>query len=100
MFGIGGSGISIDIALDRKEALFLPGESIRARITLATKRAAKVRVALAGLVCLERYEVTERKSDVNDLKYRYVDTWQSHDRWVDQKVLFTAGQLPGNLSQT
>ena len=64
VFGwFGGKGIDISIGLDRQDAVYAVGDTVRTMITLAAERGGKVREVRAGLVRQHRFQVVSQERD-------------------------------------
>jgi Arrestin (or S-antigen), N-terminal domain/SpoOM protein len=98
VFGwFGGKGIDISIGLDRQDAVYAVGDTVRTMITLAAERGGKVREVRAGLVRQHRFQVVSQQRDSGgDYQDNFV--WRTNETWVHREVLAASGDLSANDS--
>lgn len=83
------------IEIDRADAVYYPGDTVRATVMLASERETKFDEISVGLLCEERL----RKRDgaiADDAE----DAWHTDARWVGKEIIARESTLPAKYRQT
>jgi transcriptional regulator of met regulon len=81
-----GGEITLDLAMERPAALYMPGDTISVTATIDTAKGANVRKVYAGLVRVSRYQITEQRTDADGDAYD-AKTWRTDEQWITREVL-------------
>ena len=93
----GGKLPELAIQLERPDAVYYPGERVRAVINVAAEDAAKFKEIRAGLLLEEKYQVVERRHGQKGHTH-YVKVWRTSEQWAAREQL-VAGELPAGFRQ-
>ena len=92
----GGKHPEFTIEIDRADAVYYPGDTVRAKVTLASEREAKFDEISVGLLCEERLRRRDGGGEVAD---DAEDLWHTDARWAGREIIAREGTLPAKYRQ-
>ena len=95
--------VELTVTLDRQSAVYYPGDTVRASVTVRAQKDLKVQEGRIVLLCCERYQTRseEKEQDDDGRTTTSVSTsWVTRQEEFARQVFLNDGVVPGNATQT
>lgn len=96
----GGKNPEFTIQLDRADAVYFPGDTVRAVVTLTSAGESKFREISVGLVYQERFQVAEIAREQAGDQRTQTQEWRTEEQWAGKEIIARDGALNANFNQT
>ena len=96
----GGKHPEFTIQLDRADAVYFPGDTVRAVVTLTSAGESKFREISVGLLYQERFQVVEIGRETDGDHTSPAHEWRTDEQWAGKEIIARNGALTANFNQT
>lgn len=96
----GGKNPEFTIQLDRADAVYFPGDTVRAVVTLTSAGETKFREISVGLLYQERFQTMETGREPDGDRRPPTHEWRTDEQWAGKEIIARDGALNANFNQT